>query len=256
MGIVQQNAWNPYFSNCMEDGGNPILLISEDKLKNVARQFTANFPGWVSYAVKANSNKRVIELLYQAGIHAFDVASIEEMATVRSVAPLAGLHYHNPVRSKNEIEQAIKKFKCKRFAVDHISELEKLQSLVSDPRTVEIAVRFAVSGSEHSVQNFGSKFGAKAEECAVLLKTAREFGFKIGLTFHPGSQTLDPLPYENCIRLAARYAAESKVNLDFLNVGGGFPSRYAAGKPADLTSFFTAIEKALCLFSKLKKMIA
>ncbi len=250
MGIIRQNNWDLYTPYGSAGGNNPTLLISEGTLINTAQQFIENFPGKVSYAVKANSDKRVIEILYNAGVHSFDVASTEEMANVRTAAPFATLHYHNPVRSRDEISTALEQYKCRRFAIDHMSELEKLRSMVADPQSIEVAIRFAVSGNSHAVQDFSSKFGAKADECVALVRTANEMGFRVGLTFHPGSQTVDPQPYEQCIAQAANLANSANCDLQFLNVGGGFPSRYAGSGTIDHSAFFTAIRRAsLAAFS-------
>ena len=62
----------------------PVFFHDPKRLREVAQQFLERFPGEVTYAVKANPDRGVIETLAEAGMEAFDVASPEEMALVRS----------------------------------------------------------------------------------------------------------------------------------------------------------------------------
>ena len=76
-------------------------------LQATARRFQQGFDGLVTYAVKANAGEEVLTNLVAAGIRAFDVASPREMYAVRAVCPDAVLHYHNPVRSPEEVAVAV-----------------------------------------------------------------------------------------------------------------------------------------------------
>ena len=71
---------------------HPILCFSHKNLRDQARRFRRSFPGSATYAVKANHNKRVIDVLLEEGITTFDVASLEEMKLVRSLHSDAKLH--------------------------------------------------------------------------------------------------------------------------------------------------------------------
>ena len=224
--------------------GNPVLRISRGALTRQAERFQNSFPGTVSYAVKANSHEEVIRTLSAAGIGCFDVASLEEMAMVRSVAADSILHYHNPVRSRDEVAQALHKFGCRRFSVDHIDELDKIDSMVVNRENIQIAVRFGVESSTHAVQDFSTKFGASEPTTIEILKKAARLGYKVGLTFHPGSQTTYPAPYVKHIHQAACIAHSAGCSIEFLNVGGGFPSRYAKSNTPPLDCYFEAIGRA------------
>src|SRR6185436_19786125 len=118
-----------------------------------------------------------------------------EMRGVHSVAPRAQFHYHNPVKSRREIDEAYHAFGCRRLG-----------------------------GS--SAHDFSSKFGATRPEAVELLKSIAALGFGPVLTFHPGSQCTDPMAYVRHITAAAKIARRAGVKLAALNVGGGFPTRY------------------------------
>lgn len=223
---------------------SPILEISRSCLQQYANKFIAGFSGTTTYAVKANPHPKIIETFYQCGIHTFDVASIQEMELIKNSAPSARFHYHNPIRSTEEIAAAYYDYGCRRYSIDHISQLEKLASIFPHSAGVEIAVRFKRNKKSNSIHAFDTKFGASETEAAALLKQAHEMGFSIGMTFHPGSQTLAAKAYYDHCLMAAKISKLAGVHLDFLNVGGGFPSTYSGLEHDPLNSFFTEIKKA------------
>ncbi len=214
---------------------NAVLYFCPAVLQATARAFQAGFPGLVTYAVKANPNKHVLENLVAAGLSAFDVASPAEMQAVRSVAPDALLHYNNPVRSPQEVRCGVK-HGVASYSVDELSELDKL-SIV--PQGTEIAVRLAlpVKGAAY---DFGAKFGAEPDEAAMLLQLVAERGYVPAICFHPGTQCADPEPWGVYIRAVADVAQAAGVTLARLNVGGGFASNRDGAAP-DLKAIFDHI---------------
>jgi ornithine decarboxylase len=222
----------------------PTFCYSAGIVRSRAETFLSRFPGEVAYAVKANSDPDVLATVAACGIDTFDVASVEEMALVRSLAPRAVLHYHNPVKSRSEIARAYRLYGCRRFAVDHSEELAKIASLVGDAPATGIAVRFRLTTNGDSAHDFSTKFGATPDEAADLLRQVVAAGFVPVLTFHPGSQCLKPSAYARHIREAARIAESAGVTLAVLNVGGGFPARYLASDVPPLEDYFRAIDTA------------
>lgn len=222
----------------------PKLVLSSRILEKQAKRFLTGFPGSTAYAVKANDHPEIIRRLATAGIIHFDVASIPEMMTVREAVPNSILHYHNPARSDEELRLAISRFGCRRFAVDHLSELKKIRSSVTHPGETEIAIRFRDCNASQAVQAFKSKFGVAELEAAQLLQQAKAMGFKVGLTFHPGSQALDPVAYVQHIEAALRIARTAGRDPAFINMGGGFPAKYEGIDSPPLERFFSEIERS------------
>lgn len=219
---------------------HPVLVFAPMLLQASARRFLKGFPGVVTYAVKSNPDEMVIQNLVAAGIKGFDVASPYEIDLIRRLAPGAALHYHNPVRGRDEVAHAVKAG-VKTWSVDSVSELEKLIEMVPT-EGCEISVRFKlpVAGAAY---NFGAKFGATAELAAVLLKRAAEAGFIPSLTFHPGTQCTDPMAWDAYIRTAAQICAEAGVPARRLNVGGGFPNHRSVGPAPALEEIFALIDR-------------
>jgi ornithine decarboxylase len=222
-----------------------VFCFSAEALQARLAQFTAGFPGTVSFAVKSNPSKEVATALAAAGLQHWDVASVQEMTLVHSVAPQAHFHYHNPVKSRREIFNAYHKFGCRRFAVDAREEVAKIAAIVGSDHAVELAVRFVLPRDRAaSAHDFSTKFGAPEHTAIELLQDIQRRGYVPVMTFHPGSQSRDPAVYARHIEAAARIARAAGVHVGKLNVGGGFPVSYPLSKPAPLAHFFTTIAEA------------
>lgn len=219
----------------------PILRMSKTKLHTQAKLFLEHFPGKTSYAVKANAEAPVIAELVDAGINVFDVASPYEMKLVKEISSSAILHYHNPIRSKQETALALNVYECKRFSVDHEDALESIFAQTQNPGNIEIAIRFRMETQSKAIQSFKSKFGVLREEAISLLNKANAMGFKSGLTFHPGSQTKSPAPYLEHMQEAFEIQKQLSQPLEFLNIGGGFPAHYKMLETETLPNFFKQI---------------
>ncbi len=223
----------------------PVFCISPDSLKRQAAVFLNGFPGEVSYAVKANPSDEVISSLHEGGIKVFDVASTVEMASVRRLCGDVTFHYHNPVKSRAEIATAWHTFGCRRFAADCREEISKIAQITGHASGVEIAIRFRLPSVKASVHDFTTKFGVGEDDAVRLVQFAVLNGFVPVLTFHPGSQCTDPAAWIAHIEAAARIAAAAGIKLGRLNVGGGFPARYAGSTGPVLDTYFGVIHDAV-----------
>lgn len=219
---------------------NPVMVFAPAELQAAARRFLDGFPGLVTYAVKANPSEVVLQNLIAAGIRGFDVASPFEIDLIGRLAPGAARHYHNPVRSLAEIDHAVAAG-ISTWSVDSASELAKLVARVPSGGC-EIAARFKlpVGGAAY---DFGAKFGAAPELAAKLLREVAARGYIASLTFHPGTQCVDPCAWESYIRVAGEIAAAAGVRPARLNVGGGFPSWRVRGIEPDLDAIFACIAR-------------
>lgn len=223
-----------------EEPEHPVLYFSPAVLQATARRFLSGFPGLVTYAVKANDTREVLENLVAAGLEAFDVASPAEMAAVRRAMPDAALHYNNPVRSRREIAEALR-FGVVSWSLDCRSELEKLiECGVPTSAEISVRLRLPVPGAAY---NFGSKFGADMEAADALLRAVAAGGYRASMTFHPGTQCKDPEAWAAYIAASAEVARRAGVGLVRLNVGGGFPSHRTGAAP-ELGAIFERIGRA------------
>ena len=218
----------------------PVFCFIPRSIQAAAQRFREGFPGRVLYAVKANPDRDVLSWIAQAGIDAFDTASISEIALARSVVSSAHCAYNHPIKPRASLLTAYRDWGIRDFVVDHAAELQKLfQELDSD---IVIQVRVVTPNSKARV-SFNEKFGALPPEAASLLRAIKERGATPALTMHVGWQTVDPQAFAAAVHLLATVAAEAGVKPHYLNVGGGFPSLLM---PAHLRieDFFRAISSA------------
>lgn len=224
---------------------DPVMFLSPAALQSQAQRFIDGFPGMVTYAVKSNPEEAVITNLAAAGLRGFDVASPEEIALISRLVPGAALHYNNPVRARHEIVFAVGR-DVASYSVDSLSELDKLFALVpltrSNGEPVEITARFKlpVAGATY---DFGAKFGATEEIATRILSRVAERGYIPSLTFHPGTQCIDPQAWDAYIRAAGRISEAAGVTIERLNVGGGFPSHRVQAQAPALDAIFALIER-------------
>jgi ornithine decarboxylase len=92
------------------------------------------------------------------------------------------------------------------------------------------------------------KFGCSKEMAIDLLRCARTLGLRpVGISFHVGSQQIDPQQWLVPISAAARIfrsCARQGLDLNLLNIGGGLPAQYRTALPP-LASYVETIDGAL-----------
>ena len=105
-------------------------------------------------------------------------------------------------------------------------------------------VRVAVS-NEHAEIDLSKKFGALNSEAIGLLRLAKQYAKKTGLSFHVGSQCMHPISYAKGISEIGNIIKKTRIIPDVINIGGGFPAIYPDLIPPSLDSYFNEIKTAL-----------
>jgi ornithine decarboxylase len=83
------------------------------------------------------------------------------------------------------------------------------------------------------------------DEAATLVRASRGYARRVGLTFHVGSQCLEPEAYARAIALCADVVRRAGP-VDCMDIGGGFPARYKGDEP-EFEAFVTAALDAVAL---------
>ena len=231
---------------------NPVYCIRGETLKKASKYFQKNFKGKILYAVKTNPNKFVLKTLYESGIKNFDIASIKEIKTIKEIAPEAKCHYMNTVKSRESIKEAYFNYGIRSFSLDTKDELIKILDSTNKAKDLELFVRLSVS-NEHAEIDLSKKFGAVNSEAVGLLRLAKQHSKKIGLSFHVGSQCMHPISYVKGIDEINNIIKKTKIEPDYINVGGGLPSIYPDLIPQSLKKYFNEIEKSLSKLQLRKK---
>jgi ornithine decarboxylase len=223
----------------------PMHCLRPANLLRNAREFTAAFPGVTMYAVKCNPEPTVLQALWEGGVRHFDCASLPEVALVRGMFADAVIHFMHPVKSRQAIARAYALHGVRDFVLDSAEELEKILAETGDADDLTLIVRLALPKG-NAVSDLSGKFGAPPEEAESLLRAARGVAAQIGISFHVGSQCLDPLAWRRAIALAGEAIAASGVRCDIIDVGGGFPAPYPGmDAPPPLGAFMAEIEEAV-----------
>ena len=222
----------------------PVYAIFPEKFQIAARRFLDSFPGDTLYAVKANPVPAILRQVWAAGIRHFDTASLGEVEIVKSLFPDAVCHFMAPVRLAGHARAAFHKHGVTDYVVDCEAELDKLIAETGAPEKLRIFVRIATSLGG-AVLELSSKFGSSPEESSKLLKRVAQSGAKPAVTFHVGSQCLSPFSYAQAIEMAARTAAFAKVELQALDIGGGFPGPYVGNDVPPFHWYFDTIKEAV-----------
>jgi ornithine decarboxylase len=222
----------------------PVYCIRRNSILSASKYFQKKFPGKILYAVKTNPHKEVIRTLVKSGIDQFDVASIEEIKVVRELSESAKCSYMHTIKSKESIYEAYFKYGIKTFALDTKDELIKIIKNTNNAKDLELFVRVAVS-NEHAEIDLSKKFGALKSEATGLLRLVKQYAKKIGLSFHVGSQCMHPISYHKGIKEIGDIIKKTKINPDYINVGGGFPTIYPDLIPQSLDNYLSEIKKSL-----------
>ena len=223
---------------------NPVYCIREESIRTASSWFVENFPGTTLYAVKCNSNEKVLKTLFESGITNFDTASLEEIKLIRKILPEAKPFFMHTIKSKESIHEAYFNYGVRDFSFASKFELEKILEVTNQANDLNLFLRIAIS-NEHAEIDLSKKFGASLGEATSLLKSAKEKASKIGISFHVGSQCMHPISYSKAIKDINILIKKTGIYPDFINVGGGFPSTYPDLYPQPLSAYINEIKKTI-----------
>ena len=230
----------------------PIYCIRRKSIQLSSKYFRNKFPGKILYAVKTNPNPVVLKTILESGINNFDIASIKEIEAIKKINPNAICSYMHTVKSRESINESYFKYGIKAYSLDTKDELIKIIESTNNAKDLELFIRVAVS-NEHAEIDLSKKFGAINSEASALLRLAKQYAKKIGLSFHVGSQCMHPISYTKGIAEIGNIIKKTKIIPDVINIGGGFPTIYPDLIPQSLDNYFKEINEALSNL-KLKKL--
>ena len=218
----------------------PFYYYDADLLRETLKVLTAeagkheNFV--VHYAVKANANPKVLNIIHNAGLGADCVSGGEINAALKAGFPASGIVYAGVGKSDREIELGLSKgIFC--FNVESEAELEVIQEIAARmDKTAQVALRINPNIGAHTHANITTglaenKFGIAMEDMERIIERAQEMSHiqLIGLHFHIGSQILDMGDFEalcNRINKLQDQLERCHIQLPNINVGGGLGIDY------------------------------
>lgn len=204
----------------------PLYIVDLAAMTRAAQDFCAAFPGTPLFAVKTNPDPQVLQAIARGGVKAFDVASLEEIKLVARAVPGAEMHFMHPVKAPEDIHAAYHEYGVRHFVLDHEDELFKIMRETDLAQDLNLTVRITLPRNESAAIDLSAKFGASFEEAVALLQKCRPVSRRLSVSFHVGTQNIDPARYGFAIAHVARLVDAAQVPLDVVNVGGGFPVSY------------------------------
>jgi len=237
-------AVNDFVKNSLPS--TPVYCLRPAIIKKAVDFFVENFESSrnlteILYSVKSNPDRQVLGHLFESGIKHFDVASIVEVKLINELfGDKVKMYFMHPIKSRESIKEAYFDFGIRDFSLDCFDELHKILDATDNAKDLGLHIRLSIPNS-HSAIDLSGKFGILPSESVGLLRKVRASAKRLGICFHVGSQCMDPVEYRNAIMITKEVVENAKVNLDVLDVGGGFPSIYPGMTPPNLQSYFDEI---------------
>lgn len=222
----------------------PFLVLDKRIIKRKFKEIKESVRGVkVFYAVKANSRIEISKYLNELGA-GFEVASTSELKDLLGIGVSAKSIITSNTLKIPEFIKAAHEAGVEYFAYDTEMEVDKLSALAPGAK-VYLRILVDNTGSEWPLS---TKFGADPSRALELLKYARNSKVApVGITFHVGSQCLNPLNWSNALVTTAEIFNMAKrigIELKLVNLGGGIPVKHVKKTPK-LAEIKWQIEKIL-----------
>lgn len=242
--------------------GTPCYIYSRQAIENNWHAFnnafhTANnhYPHQVCYAVKANSNLAILNLLARLG-SGFDIVSGGEL--LRVIAAGGDPHkiiFSGVGKHTWEINKALEvDIQC--FNVESSAELQRINELAAQQnKQAPIALRINpnIDAGTHPYISTGlasNKFGIATDEAISLYQTAASLkNIRVkGIACHLGSQITDLDPFLSALDhlLAMVHLLKQKnIVIEHIDIGGGLGVQYASEQSPTPQHYVHALSKKL-----------
>lgn len=243
--------------------GTPLHAYSANAIRQRIGELKAALDGLdatICYAVKANANLAILQLMAQAGVGA-DIVSVGELRRALNAGIPAGRIVFSGVgKSADEIAGALN-VGILRFNVESLDELHTLQRLA---KTQEVTARAAVrinpdvDAQTHAKISTGkseNKFGVSIDEARRWFAGRKQLTHVQldGLHVHIGSQILSVEPFRLALQRVAAFWRELEQAghpIASIDVGGGLGVCYREGtdQPVAAADYVAVIREALAGF--------
>lgn len=238
--------------------GTPTYVYSRAHIEGQYRAYAdalAGMPHLVCFAVKANSNIGVLNVLARLGA-GFDIVSSGELERVLAAGGEPNRIVFSGVgKSRDDMRRALEVgVHC--FNVESSVELERLQKVAAElgvKAPVSLRVNPDVDAGTHPYISTGlkeNKFGIDIEQAEAVYARAAELPNLevIGVDCHIGSQltTLDPFldALDRLLLLVDKLAARG-ITIKHLDLGGGLGVQYRDEQPPLAGDYIAAVRKRL-----------
>jgi ornithine decarboxylase len=210
---------------------SPCLVLDLEIVREKYLSYANALPDTkVYYAVKANPDPAILELLVELG-SCFDAAAAAEIDAVLAAGSCPeNISFGNTIKKERDIAYAFS-LGVRMFAADAVEEVDKIARAAPGAQ-VFCRILSDGAGAEWPLSR---KCGCDADMAIEVLERAQRAGLgAAGISFHVGSQQPNPEAWDLSLRTAAqifRELSERGIELRLINLGGGFPARYLKNVP-------------------------
>ncbi len=238
--------------------GTPCYIYSRAALESAFREYQQALEGaehLICYAVKANSNLAVLNVLARLGA-GFDIVSGGELERVVAAGGDPKKIVFSGVGKKpGEMARALELgIHC--FNLESAAELEVLDTVAGEMgRVAPISVRVNpdVDAKTHPYISTGlreNKFGVTVDEALQVYQRATQLKHVevIGLDCHIGSQLTEISPFIDALHRLLTLVdtlADRGITIRHLDLGGGLGVRYRDEQPPSIADYIGAIRREL-----------
>ncbi len=241
-------------NNSLEEFGTPLYIYSRATLERHWHAFDSalgNHPHLICYAVKANSNIGILNVMAKLG-SGFDIVSQGELERVLAAGGDASkVVFSGVAKSRAEIMRALEVgIRC--FNVESVAELHHINQIAGEMgkiAPISLRVNPDVDAHTHPYISTGlkeNKFGVSVDEARAVYKLAATLPHvKItGMDCHIGSQLTELQPFldatDRLIRLIEQLK-EDGITLKHLDLGGGLGVTYTDETPPHPSDYAAAL---------------
>ncbi|MCV2402758.1 type III PLP-dependent enzyme [Marinomonas sp. C2222] len=219
------------FKAFAETKETPFVVIDTEIIDEAYSELTKGFPvADIYYAIKANPAPEILTLLRDRGSN-FDVASryeLDKLLAIGGVSP-EQVSYGNTIKKAKDVRYFYEKG-VRMFATDSEADL---RNIAEQAPGSHVYVRILTEGTVTADWPLSRKFGCRPDMAMDLLILAKELGLTpYGVSFHVGSQQRDIGAWDAAIAsvkvIFERLKEEDGIELEMINMGGGFPANYIA----------------------------
>ena len=176
------------------------------------------------YSIKANPSPLILQAIHgnQVGV---DICSVGELdQVVKAGFPPEAIYALSIAPSQAELQQFLNSG-C-HVDLDSIDDMELWAGLPLRKRQIGLRVNPDVTAGYHknfSAGTWDARFGVPLPELATALTRARDLDLTVaGLHIHVGSSGYDAAPYLEGVKKTLATSRSLGLQLDFLNIGGGW----------------------------------
>ena len=234
--------------NILKKNKTPFYIYSESQIAfnflNFANTFKKTDP-LICFAAKSNSNLNILRVLGKLGAGADVVSGGELLKALKAGIRPNKIVFSGVGKTEEELKIAINK-KILLINCESESEAKLVNNLAKKLRKkVSIGFRLNPNVDAKTHKNISTgkaenKFGLSIKNFKAFLKTIESFkNIKLeALSVHIGSQILNDTPFRKTLNVMSKLIKELKLNLKYVDLGGGFGINYTdKEKPINLSKY-------------------